>query len=295
MTGNHHGLIVLDKPTGITSRAAVNRAQQWFPPRTRIGHTGTLDPLATGVLVLCIGNATRLAEYVQGMDKTYRTTLSLGARSDTDDADGKMALVEGARPPAEAVVQATLSQFIGEIEQTPPAYSAVKLGGRRAHDLSRRGHQVLIAPRRVTVYAIELLHYAWPDLNLEIRCGKGTYIRSLARDLGERLGCGAYVSRLRRTRVGPFRCEGALQLDATMSEAHDRLLPPAAAVADLPSCCLSVVQIEMLRNGQPVPVTNPASAPLHAVFDAQGNLVATATVRDGCVRAVKNIMRGAVQ
>ncbi len=287
MTNEHNGLLVLDKPSGITSRDAVNRAQEWFPPRTPIGHTGTLDPLAAGVLVLCVGGATRLAEYVQEMDKTYRTTLVLGARSDTDDADGRIASVPDAAVVDDAALRTALAGFVGEIEQTPPAYSAIKIGGKRAHQLARRGGRVDITPRRVSVYAIDLLRYEWPELDLEIRCGKGTYIRSLARDLGERLKCGAYVKTLRRTRVGAFSVEQAISLEATAGEAHAHLLPLAKAVAHLPQMHLTGDQIERLRHGQSVRV-DAADAPLCAIGDSGGNLVAIAAVREGILRPVKN-------
>ncbi len=150
------GLLVLDKPGGVTSRDAVNAALRWFPRGTRMGHTGTLDPLATGVLVLCLGAATRLTEYVQRMGKTYRAGVRLGARSDTDDADGVVTAVDAAAPDA-ATVAACLAGFVGDIEQTPPAYSAAKVAGRRAYDLARQGQDVDLRPRRVHIYGIDVL------------------------------------------------------------------------------------------------------------------------------------------
>src|SRR5262249_45363855 len=159
---------------------------------TRLGHTGTLDPLATGVLVLCVGSATRLADYVQRMSKTYRSLFRLGARSDTDDADGAVTPVAGAAAPEPAALEACLRQFVGTIEQVPPAYSAAKVTGQRAYDLARRGREVSLQARAVQVHGIEVLRYDYPELEVEVRCGKGTYIRALARDLGARLGCGAY-------------------------------------------------------------------------------------------------------
>jgi tRNA pseudouridine55 synthase len=245
-----HGLLVLDKPAGMTSRDAVDRAQRWFARGTRIGHTGTLDPLATGVLVLCVGAATRLTEYVQDMRKTYRAGVLLGARSDTDDADGEITPREIARPPELGTVRAQLEGFVGEIEQVPPAYSAAKVTGRRAYDLARRGEGVALQPRRVRVYGIDVLAYAWPRLELEVRCGKGTYIRSLARDLGERLGCGGLIETLRRTRVGPFPVGDAVPLDAEPAVARQQLKPLAAAVAELPRVEVSEVDAARLRNGQ---------------------------------------------
>ena len=174
------GLLVLDKPGGVTSRDAVNQALRWFPRGARVGHTGTLDPLATGVLVLCLGAATRLAEYVQAMSKTYLARIRLGARSGTDDADGTVTPAESATAPDAQAVTAGLAGFVGFIDQTPPAFSAAKVAGRRAYDLARRGQDFDLRPRKVRVYAIDLLQYEYPWLDVEVRCGKGTYIRSLA-------------------------------------------------------------------------------------------------------------------
>jgi tRNA pseudouridine55 synthase len=283
-----HGLLVIDKPSGITSRDAVNRVQRWFPPRTRIGHTGTLDPLATGVLVICVGRATRLAEYVQRMAKTYETRLYLGADSDTDDADGHILERSGASEPAtRAAVERCLHDFIGDIEQVPPAYSAARVTGRRAYNLARRGVDVELKPRRISVHAIELLGYDYPRLELRVHCGKGTYIRSLARDLGHRLGCGAYVETLRRTHVGPFVANDALPLDTDAESVRERLLPCRAAVAELPSLSLTEPDISKLRMGQRIaypahgvlPASKSGAGEL-AVVDQIENLVGIVTVSD---------------
>jgi tRNA pseudouridine55 synthase len=278
---------VLDKPSGLTSRDAVDRALPWFPRGTRIGHTGTLDPLATGMLVLCVGTATRLSEYVQRMDKTYRTALLLGARSDTDDADGQIEAAPAGPPPERAAVVHELQAFIGEIEQVPPAYSAAKVSGRRAYDMARKGEEASLQPRRVHIYGIDVRWYAYPRLELEVHCGKGTYIRSLARDLGDRLGCGALVQTLRRLRVGPFTAEDALPLDTDAATARARLLPVEAAVAALPRVILEAPDVKRLRQGQGVPLANEAlsaDAPHRdaevAVFDRASALVAVAAVND---------------
>jgi tRNA pseudouridine55 synthase len=249
-----HGLLVVDKPTGVTSRDAVDRALRWFPRRTRVGHTGTLDPLATGVLVLCIGVATRLTEYVQRMAKTYRTILRLGARSDTDDADGTIQQVADAPVPDSPRVTQVVGEFIGDIEQVPPAFSAAKVSGRRAYDLARQGDEVNLSSRRVHVYGIDILAYEYPRLELEVRCGKGTYIRSLARDLGERLGCGAFVDVLRRTRVGSFDEAEAVGLETDAATARSWLLPAVAAVSELPHLPLAAVDIIRLQQGKAVPL-----------------------------------------
>jgi tRNA pseudouridine55 synthase len=268
------GLLVLDKPGGMTSRDAVDRALRWFPRGTRIGHTGTLDPLATGVLVLCLGAATRLAEYVQRMPKTYRAGLRLGARSDTDDADGTITPVEAAAPHGTAV-EARLADFVGEIEQTPPAYSAAKVGGRRAYQLARGGQAVDLRPRKVQIHGIDVLRYEFPWLDLDVRCGKGTYIRSLARDLGDRLGCGALVQTLRRTHVGPFTVADAMSPDADAPTARARLRPVEEAVAELPRVVLDEADVRILcRGGTVRPEATELREGEAAMFDPAGRLVA---------------------
>jgi tRNA pseudouridine55 synthase len=283
------GLLVLDKPGGLTSRDAVDRALRWFPRGTRMGHTGTLDPLATGVLVLCLGKATRLVEYVQDMGKTYQSRFLLGARSETDDADGSVAPVVGAVPPDEATLAGGLARFVGTIEQVPPAYSAAKVTGRRAYDLARQGGAVVLRPRPVRVYGIDVLHYAYPHLDVEVRCGKGTYIRSLARDLGEVLGCGAMVETLRRTRVGPFCAEDAVSVEAEPAAARARLLPLGWAVTELPRIELPRREVERLRRGQAVPLPPGVAAEETevAVFDGE-RLAAVARV-DAARRAVRPV------
>lgn len=283
-----NGLLVLDKPVGLTSRDAVDRAVRWFPRKTRVGHTGTLDPLASGVLVLCIGPATRLTEYVQDMGKTYVTDVRLGGRSATDDAEGPITPVSVDSYPDRSAVDAALVSFIGRIKQVPPAFSAAKVTGRRAYDLARRGTDVDLAPRTVRVDAIDVESFEYPRLRLTVRCGKGTYIRSLARDLGERLGCGAYLEGLRRTSVGPFTPADAVPLDAAAETARSRLLPPAAAVARLPRLTVSGQDVIRLRNGQSIAPTDTAPRVNElAVFDASDHLVAIAAADGVSLRPVK--------
>jgi tRNA pseudouridine55 synthase len=235
--------------------------------------------------VLCIGVATRLAEYVQHMGKIYRTALLLGARSTTDDADGQIEKVSVEHPPELARVAACLQEFVGDIEQVPPAHSAAKISGRRAYELARQGQDVSLDPRRVQIAAIDLLAYAYPRLELEVRCGKGTYIRSLARDLGERLGCGALVQQLQRTRVGPFLAVNALSLEADTRTVLSSVLPLSAAVAELPRVTLSQGDVRRLRQGQAVrlqdspSLTGVATGVVEvAVFDERKILIAVAVV-----------------
>jgi tRNA pseudouridine55 synthase len=219
------GWLVVDKPAGCTSRDAVNVVQRWFPRGMKLGHTGTLDPLATGVLVLCLGRATKLADQVQAMGKEYRTILRLGATSDSDDADGAITLNDDAIPATEDAIRALLPAFIGIVEQLPPAVSALKVNGVRAHALARAGKDVDVKPRPVKIDAIELLRYDWPELELRIECGKGTYVRSIARDIGAKLGVGGLVQQLRRTRVGPFTPDNAARLDHAPDQGRSRVQP----------------------------------------------------------------------
>ncbi|HEY2784631.1 MAG TPA: tRNA pseudouridine(55) synthase TruB [Fimbriiglobus sp.] len=221
-----NGFLVLDKPGGITSRDAVNWAQRGFPRGTKIGHTGTLDPLATGVLVLCVGPACKLADRVQAMPKTYVSRFRLGATSTSDDADGTIA-ANDSLPVPEEVVRRELARFVGTIAQIPPQVSAVKVGGKRAYATARKGQAVALVARPVRVDAIQVLAYAWPYLDVEIDCGKGTYVRSIARDLGHALGCGGLVETLRRTKVGPFTVEMGIGLDADWQTVRNRLVPVA--------------------------------------------------------------------
>jgi tRNA pseudouridine55 synthase len=275
MSESFDGLLVLDKPRGITSRDSVDRALRWFPRGTRVGHTGTLDPLASGVLVLCVGVATRLAEHVQQMPKAYETRICLGANTDTDDAEGTITPRDFVSPPSTASIRETLASFVGEIEQVPPSYSAAKVGGRRAYAVARTGREVRIAARRVRVYCLELRSYAYPALELEIECGKGTYVRSLARDIGDRLGCGGYVETLRRTRVGPFKVENCLALDADAQVARAALLPVASAVCQLPAVTLAPEQMVAFCHGRTVQSARPHDG-IVAVKDETGTLIGIA-------------------
>jgi tRNA pseudouridine55 synthase len=245
-----NGLLVIDKPGGMTSRDVVNRVQRWFPRKTKIGHTGTLDPLATGVLVVCVGAATRLADHVQAMGKTYRSRFRLGATSTTDDADGEITETQNAAPPTREQLEAALASQVGMIDQVPPAFSALKLEGRRAHDLARAGKDVTLAARSVRIDAIRLLAYEWPFADVEVDCGKGTYIRSIARDLGAKLGCGGLVQTLRRTRVGPFTAEQGISLDVTPEAGRGALLSPLTAFATWPKVQLSAAAEARCQPGQ---------------------------------------------
>lgn len=247
-----NGFLVIDKPAGITSRDAVDMVHAWFP-RHKLGHAGTLDPAATGVLVIGVGSAaTRLIEYVQDQEKVYQTTIRLGGTSTTDDAEGEITSNANSTPPEEETLKTTLQQFTGPISQTPPAFSAAKVQGERAHTKARRGEDVILKPRQVTVYEIRWIRYQFPDLELEIRCSKGTYIRSIARDLGEALRMGGYVQQLRRTRIGSLTCDQTIPLTASPEAAQQALLPLQVAGSHLHRCDVSIEDGIRLQQGQPL-------------------------------------------
>lgn len=212
------GILVIDKPTGRTSMDVCRAVRRRLiaggaPKRIKVGHGGTLDPLATGVLVVLIGRATRLCDRIMAGEKRYTAEVDLSRTSTTDDEEGEATTIDVPHPPSRADIENSLRGFVGRIMQRPPAYSAMKVGGRRAYKLARAGGQVRLEPRPVEIHEIAVVDYQWPRLVLDIRCGKGTYIRSLARDLGEALGTGGMLGALRRTRVGPHRVEDATSLD----------------------------------------------------------------------------------
>lgn len=218
------GILNLDKPAGISSARAVSQVKRLLPRKTKIGHAGTLDPFATGVLLLLIGKATRLCERLMDEPKAYDAELKLGATTVTDDPESpEQPTVDPVIPDADRVRE-VIGGWVGTVMQAPPTYSAMKIGGRRAYDLARRGETVKLAPRPVRIDQIEMVEYAWPRLRIQVRCGRGTYIRSLARDIGEELGTGAYLTRLRRTAVGRFIVDEAVTLDQVRERGVNDLL-----------------------------------------------------------------------
>jgi tRNA pseudouridine55 synthase len=280
----HHwsagGILNVNKPGGMTSRAVVDRVAGMIE-RAKAGHAGTLDPLATGVLVVCIGPATRLVDWIQRLPKSYRTMILLGARSDTLDADGQVAYQADAKVPSPEEVEAAIVPLVGEVDQMPPEYSALKVRGRRAYDLARAGQSVELAPRRVRIDRISVIHYDWPRLELEVDCGAGTYIRSIARDVGEALGCGGLVETLIRTRIGTFTIDRAVDLDKLSHESLVRhLQPPLDALADLPRVVIDPDQVAAVANGRKLdsrdfPDPGIPSGEV-ALLDTEGRLVALA-------------------
>jgi tRNA pseudouridine55 synthase len=227
----------------------------------RVGHAGTLDPLATGLLLICLGAATRLSDYLRDKDKRYRARIRLGQATDTYDADGRVT-AESSRLPTLAAVEAALPQFRGLLQQRPPAYSAIKRGGQKAYELARRGQAVELEARPVEIFSLELTEWQPPEFTLEVHCGSGTYIRSLAHDLGQQLECGAHLTALRRTASGKLAVSDAVTLAdlkaafAAGPQAWRPYLRPAdTAIADWPALYLSVEDAARIMHGQPIPRT----------------------------------------
>jgi tRNA pseudouridine55 synthase len=244
------GLLNLNKPAGLTSRRLVDQVAKLVRPQ-KAGHAGTLDPLATGVLVVCVGKATRLIELVQQQAKSYEARFLLGRQSDTDDITGNVTEVAVSSEVTREQVEAALPMFCGPIRQVPPSFSAVHVDGARAYDLARKGQAVELAPREVDVYRVELTGFSYPEIDLSIDCGSGTYVRSIGRDLGQTLGCGAVMSALVRTRIGPYRIEDAVTPEQLTPDTLDRfLLPPTTAVEDLPKYSASKEDVEQIRAGR---------------------------------------------
>jgi tRNA pseudouridine55 synthase len=252
-----HGILVVDKPVGPTSHDVVALARRLSGTR-KIGHGGTLDPFASGVLPLYLGVATRIAEFHLGARKAYRATIVFGSVSTTDDLEGQLRVVDGP-PPTRDVVAAALAGFLGTVHQRPPAFSARKVGGRRAYALARRGQEPALRPREVTFEALDLV--AWNDADprhpaaiVELTCSAGTYVRALARDLGVATGGGAYLAALRRTAAGPFGIDEARSLDVVRAAAAaghlvELLRPPGAGLDELPAVTLAAGELSAVAHG----------------------------------------------
>lgn len=270
------GVLVVDKPIGLTSHDVVQIVRKGTNIR-RAGHTGTLDPRASGVLVILIGPAVRLSEYVSASDKRYQAIVRLGASTDTYDAEGRITSSAPVEVTEEQFEDA-LQQFIGEIEQVPPPYSAVKVKGRKAYEMAREGEEVDLQPRKINVYNLELLEWAPPEAVIDVYCSSGTYVRSLAHDLGNALGCGAHLVGLRRTKSGRFTLRDAVPLRRLRDsfEAgnwYQYLIPAAEALTDWPAVELDIDQVEAIRHGHRVPAEPGATGWARGISE-QGELVA---------------------
>ncbi len=252
MTNDRHGWLILDKPLGISSAQAVGKVKRLLRP-LKIGHGGTLDPLASGILPLALGEATKTFAYFLAHEKAYRFTLAFGEERSTDDLEGEVVATSAVRP-TEAQLREALPQFIGKISQVPPVYSAIKVDGERAYVRARAGEVVEMQARFVDVYTLELKSYDGQQAVLEMRCGPGTYVRSLARDLSRALGSVGHVAALRRTGVGKFTESHAISLDSLEELVHStaplRLLSMAQVLDDIPALSLNACEVRALRQGQ---------------------------------------------
>jgi tRNA pseudouridine55 synthase len=274
-----HGLVLLDKPDGLTSFSALGAVKRALGTG-RVGHAGTLDRFATGLLIALTGRLTRLADLVSGLDKRYRAVLRLGVETDTLDPEGR--IVEERPLPDLASIETAAACFRGPVEQRPPAYSAVHVSGRRAYALAREGRAPELPPRAVTIHSLDILRFEPPELELEVCCSKGTYVRSLARDLGRRAGSCAHLRSLRRLSIGPFSAEEAVHPEEFRPERDMRR--PAEFLPRLPGVrCLTLrgEHVDSIRQGRPMQdryaQAEPGSDGVFGLFDTGGELIALAT------------------
>ncbi len=286
------GVLNVDKPQGMSSHDVVSVVRRLGGLR-RVGHAGTLDPLATGVLLLCLGRATRLVEYLMGQRKQYVTTVRLGQETNTYDAEGGVVAERPFTHITPGKIAAALDHFRGPIQQQPPMYSAIKKDGQPLYKLARQGQEVERPYREVHIYALEMTGWTPPFLELSLTCSSGTYVRSLAHDLGAVLGCGGHVTALRRTAIGDFNVADAVPLDALTSEnLAEYLHPPETAVVHLPPLILNEADTRALQMGQPL-VCQPEH-PHHLlarVYGPDGTFVGIAARQDDCWQA-KKIFQG---
>lgn len=276
-----HGWIVLDKPVGITSTQAVGKIKHAFDAE-KAGHAGTLDPLASGILPIALGEATKTVPFVQEGRKAYRFTIRWGAETSTDDAEGPVTQHSDLRPSV-VQIEALLPAFTGTIAQRPPAFSAIKVDGARAYDLARSGEVVILAERPVTIDALWLVSHDTDHATLEAECGKGTYVRAIARDLGRALGCFGHVVQLRRTRVGPFAEAHSISLaEFIAGDPHDALQPVEAGLAEVPCINVDRTLAARLRQGQSI-IVRDRNAPVEgaAYTSCEGVPLALGTLEMG--------------
>ena len=269
------GFLNIDKPLGMTSHDVVAAVRRGLHMK-KVGHAGTLDPLATGVLIVCLGNATRLSEYVMASTKRYRARVRLGAVTATYDAEAEPTPVADPSHLTPADVEAVLPRFLGHIQQLPPIYSAVKRDGRKLYELARAGETVEIEPRAVTIHTLTISEWALPEFTLDVTCGAGTYIRSLAHDIGQALSVGGYLTGLVRTASGAFTVENAVSLETLLAAADPAALvaPPQSAVAGWPAIHLDAAGLDDVLHGRTLAGADAADGTLAAAYAPDGAFVA---------------------
>lgn len=290
---NVNGILLLDKPPGLSSNQALQRVKRLFDA-AKAGHTGSLDPLATGLLPLCLGYTTKFSAFLLDADKRYRVRIRLGETTETADAEGEIIATAPTDAITEEQVRAVVAGFVGTIEQLPPMYSAVKHEGQRLYKLAREGKEVERTPRQIQIHAIDVVDLPLPDLICDVHCSKGTYVRTLAEDIGQQLGCGAYVAELRRTGVGPY-VEGETafvtmdQVEAAAGLGHEALdamlLPLDSALGHCPAVKLSADAAFYLAQGQPVMVPKAPTEGLVRLYDSVGAFVGVGEIlEDGKIQ-----------
>lgn len=284
-----NGVLLVDKPAGFTSHDVVAKLRGILHER-RIGHSGTLDPMATGLLVVFIGRATRAVQFAENHEKEYLAAMRTGIVTDTQDMTGKI-VEESCKVVSAAEIATVLPQFTGEISQIPPMYSAIKIGGKKLYDIARKGGEVERQPRAVTIFKLSLIGEDNGDFLLKVRCSKGTYIRTLCHDIGKKLGCGAALSSLRRTRCGSFDVSEALTLDeittlANSGKIESALLPVDSLFSEFPVFTMTQAQREKCLCGNSFPVQ--AENGQYRVFDAAGEFMMLSQVQSGKMSVIKS-------
>ncbi len=282
-----NGILIVDKPADWTSQDVVAKLRGVFHEK-RVGHGGTLDPMATGVLPVFVGRATRAVEFFEHADKTYLTTLRLGRITDTQDSTGRT-LEERPVAVTQAQILSVLPRFCGEQEQIPPMYSAIKLGGRKLYELARAGKEVERKPRRITIFKLELLELCGCEAKLLVHCSKGTYVRTLCHDIGMALGCGGCMAALRRVQAGAYREECAIPLEQIVSDpqAERLLLPVDSLFSAHPVLQLTAAQEKCVRNGAAFSTTHPPG--IYRVYGSEHEFLALGEISEGKYRTVKSL------
>lgn len=287
---NVSGIVLLDKPLGITSNRALQIVKRLYQA-AKAGHTGSLDPMATGLLPLCLGEATKVSGYLLDADKRYEATIKLGVKTTSADAEGDVLETRPVDNYSHDQIQDVIAQFIGDIEQVPPMHSALKVDGQPLYKLAHKGEVIERKSRWVTIFAIEILRYEEDEIDIAVECSKGTYIRTLAEDIGEKLGCGAHLSALRRTASGPFHIEDSITLDeletltkdaaeTNFSEADSRLMPAEDALVDWESVNLSKDTAYYISQGQAVLIPKAPTSGLVKLFSEDKGFLGIGEILD---------------
>lgn len=294
-----NGILLLDKPSGITSNDALQQVKRLYFAR-KAGHTGSLDPLASGVLPICMGEATKVSAFLLDSDKRYRVRCRLGVRTTTADADGEVLETRPVGVYSPQQLEAVVGQFRGRIQQTPPMYSALKHQGQRLYKLARQGVEVEREPRAVEIYELEVVGQGEDWLEIRVHCSKGTYVRTLAEDIGDRLGCGAHVSALRRTAVGPYGDDKLVSLETLkalkendMPAMDELLLPIESALSQWPGVDLSTDAAFYLQQGQPVLVPHAPTSGWVRLYEGNHSFLGMGEILDDGRVAPRRLMRSA--